>query len=174
MLESTSTQCHNRWLDSAHLKRPINCTVCPTDRVFSWEVIENETKFVVMCDSGISVPCHRMQEEASWNRRVTMPNCRAGDVERVKTLLSNRVDVNARIRSGWTPLHKAARRGYTNLVKPLLAKGADTNAKTKKGQTALDCARAVNHTDIVELLSCDGANVNAGSRHDHNCSTIRP
>jgi len=82
------------------------------------------------------------------------------------------MNVNAMTLSGWTPLHYAARRGYTNVVKLLLAKSADVSAKDKNGRTALDYARTAGHADVVELLR--GANIHAEKRNGDSSSTIRP
>ena len=80
----------------------------------------------------------------------------ANDIEKVKALLSNGADVNARNKMGDTPLHVAA----TEL---LLAKGADVNGKSEDGMTPMHAAAASNSEDVAELLLAKGANVNAKS-----------
>jgi hypothetical protein len=56
-------------------------------------------------------------------------------------LIARGADVNARERSGCTPLHIAAYRGYAEAVKVLLAHGADPTLKCADGQTPLAYAR---------------------------------
>jgi ankyrin repeat protein len=54
-----------------------------------------------------------------------------GDVEKVKKLLKEGADVNAKGKYGYTPLHKAAFYRYIEIVKLLIENGANVNA-TKK------------------------------------------
>lgn len=50
--------------------------------------------------------------------------CRNGDLEKVKELVKNGVDVNVKNFKGKTALHRAARYGYSEIVKYLKSKGA--------------------------------------------------
>jgi len=52
-----------------------------------------------------------------------------GDLEKVKKLLDEGEDVNARDDYGRTPLHYASIYGIVDVVKFLVEKGADINAK---------------------------------------------
>jgi hypothetical protein len=61
----------------------------------------------------------------------------------VRLLIAKGADVNAKGRSGWTPLHFAANGGHREVAKLLIAKGADLNAKTSDGVTPLDWAEDV-------------------------------
>ena len=87
-----------------------------------------------------------------------------GDLKKVKRLLNEGADVNAKDEDGWTPLHWAAYYGHLNVVKLLVDRGADVNAKSKAGETPLHWAAANGHLDVVEFLVDRGADVNAKSK----------
>jgi len=75
---------------------------------------------------------------------------RNGDEEMVKLLLEHGADVDARDRSGYSPLHAAASGAVCydreraaralKTVELLLSFGAEVNAQTRHGLTPLDCA----------------------------------
>jgi len=48
--------------------------------------------------------------------------------------------VNAKTKTGWTPLHNAATQDDKEIAELLIAKGADVNAKDDDGETPLDQA----------------------------------
>lgn len=66
----------------------------------------------------------------------------AGHKGVVRDLFARRPDVNARDKTGATPLHLAAAGGHAEVVGLLLTKGADVNAKDKEGRTARDAAKS--------------------------------
>jgi len=78
---------------------------------------------------------------------------RDGNIEAVKQHLVAGTDVNAKDKSGRTPLHHAANKEVAEL---LIAKGADVNAKRDYGWTPLMEATASGHKEIVELLRKHG------------------
>ena len=54
---------------------------------------------------------------------------------------------------GFTPLHWAARKGYTRLVRTLVETGkASTNVRSADGATPLHCAALAGNADIVHFL----------------------
>ena len=86
-----------------------------------------------------------------------------GDSVRVKELLENGADVNAK--NNYTALHWSAYWGHTEVVRVLLEHGADINAKNNYGETVLHNSAWNGHTDIVGALLEHGANVNAKNNY---------
>ena len=87
-----------------------------------------------------------------------------GNVDAVKTALSQGADVNVR-KGGWTVLMRVIGEGHTEIAQLLLASAADPNAKGFKGETALTIAAEHGHTEIVKSLLTKGAEVNAKTEH---------
>jgi ankyrin repeat protein len=83
-----------------------------------------------------------------------------GDVEKVKKLLKEGADVNAKDKYDMTPLHSAARNGHIEVVKLLIEKGAYVNANDKNGWTPLHFAAFSGHIEVVMLLLEHGADPN--------------
>lgn len=52
-----------------------------------------------------------------------------GSLELVQLLVERGADVNATSKNGWTPLHRAASKGFTNVCEYLIAMGADLKAQ---------------------------------------------
>jgi len=83
---------------------------------------------------------------------------RKSDIEKVKTLLAQGADVNAKSRYGATPLFFACDRSNTEMVKLLLEKGADPNVQdTFYKATPLGWALGKNNPDIIRMLIEKGA-----------------
>jgi hypothetical protein len=87
---------------------------------------------------------------------------RKGDPERVKALLAQGADVNAKSPYGATSLFFAADRGNLEVIKILLDHGANVNVKdTFYGATALTWATGKERWDVIKLLLGKGATVGA-------------
>lgn len=65
---------------------------------------------------------------------------------------------NIGARSGWTPLHLAARRAYPGIVQLLLERGASVDARALDGTTPL---HVVGSLEVFQALRAAGANVHA-------------
>jgi len=98
---------------------------------------------------------------------------KAGDLQKVKQLLSSGIDINEKdksgiIQSGNTPLHDAAYYGRTEVVELLIRKGADVNAKAGlSGETPLFSAANTynaNSIKIVKLLIQKGADIKVNNK----------
>ena len=107
-------------------------------------------------------------EGSSIHKFMKQPNIHEaaaeGNIRRVKQHLVEGVNVNAKFKDGWTPLHMAAEGGHREIVDLLIAKGADINATAGAGDgvgwTPLHEAAEGGHKKVVELLIQKGANIN--------------
>jgi len=60
------------------------------------------------------------------------------------------IDINARDKDGWTPLHYACAREKTAVVKMLIERGADLNAPDNEGVTPLHRAMIDRSDDVID------------------------
>ena len=84
---------------------------------------------------------------------------RYGDVERLRRLLDDGADVNARDRYHQTALMLAAQGGHASVVRLLIERGADLDVAAKFSLTALMLAVIGGHTEAVRLLVAAGADL---------------
>ena len=97
----------------------------------------------------------RLIEASAYDE--TLPAaCRDGDLELARLLLSAGADVNARDKSGETPLHRAAEEGRTDVVRLLPEAGADSEVADAGGCLAADVAQEHGFAAIVDLLHAYG------------------
>ena len=74
------------------------------------------------------------------------------DIEGVKKLIADGVDINIQSKNGYTALIIASYHGYTEIVKILFEEGADINIQNNEGDTALTHAEKQGHVEIVKIL----------------------
>ena len=82
------------------------------------------------------------------------------DIDLVRQLLDNGIDINVRDDTGNTTLARASLNGHIEIVKLLLDRGADINSIDENGWTSLMLASSNRYTEIVKLLLEKGADPN--------------
>jgi ankyrin repeat protein len=89
-----------------------------------------------------------------------------GDIEKVKELLDEGVDVNSRGHDGRTALMEAAYAGHKEMAKLLLDKGANFGMKKNDGATPLSFAQGGKFTEIINMINQAADLINASSKGD--------
>lgn len=83
-----------------------------------------------------------------------------GQLETVRKMLDQGVDVNSTTKYDNTPLMRSSFRGYADVTRLLLERGANVNSENASGNTALIVAASAGQSEVVGiLLDCD-ADVN--------------
>jgi len=95
-----------------------------------------------------------------------------GDIEKVKSFLSDGVDINSRNRQNWTPLHTAINQKNKEIIQLFLDKNADVNLLSNQGETPMHFAVKSGQKDIVELLIAKGADVNIVDIRSENALSL--
>ena len=85
------------------------------------------------------------------------------DLDKMRALGAENVDVNAAGVKGRTALHIAAFANDIEFVKSLIAAGANVNAVDNYGYTTLLLAAFYGHAEVAKMLIAAGANVNLAS-----------
>jgi len=65
--------------------------------------------------------------------------CKSGKIDVALRLLKRDVDVNAKDKDGYTPLHAACLNNHVDIVRLLLEHGADVNMSGPRSQSPLHC-----------------------------------
>ena len=97
---------------------------------------------------------------AAGNSLPLIDAVKAGNVESVRTLIKQRVDVNAASPDGTTALHWAVKSNSRELAQLLIAAGAKANAANRYGVTPLTLAATNGSGALVGALLKAGANPN--------------
>lgn len=96
-----------------------------------------------------------------------------GNIEQVRTAISNGFDVNASINDlGWTALHAAVMFGKDNIGLLLIENHADIDAQDHSGQTPLCLAVQSGRSYAVDYLINNGANKDIMNNDGENALSI--
>jgi uncharacterized protein len=95
-----------------------------------------------------------------------------GDVNAVRAIVAQKVDVNAQDADGSTALHWAAQRDDLAMVDALLAAGANVKAKTRYNVTPLSLACTNGDAKLVDRLLKAGADANDRSEEGQTALMI--
>lgn len=102
--------------------------------------------------------------QADKNVEALFEAATAGREKRVRTLLDEGCDVNARDDRGRTILHIAAMRGHNELVDMLIARGATVDVQDLNGDTPFSLATAANSNGTMRALIRGGASPDIARR----------
>ncbi|MEW5800010.1 MAG: ankyrin repeat domain-containing protein [Bacteroidota bacterium] len=91
--------------------------------------------------------------------------CESGDINTVKRLIPDLVDIDKKNSKGWSGLIMAAFNGHVDIVSVLIDNGANVNDKNYNGTTvfmyAKDSVLRTKDYRILDLLIERGADINA-------------
>lgn len=99
--------------------------------------------------------------EAAARRVALIDAVKNGNVATVKTLLAQKVDVNAAEADGTTALHWAAHIGNAPMADLLIKAGANVKLATRAGATPFSLACNKGNAGVIELLLAKGEDPNA-------------
>ncbi|XP_045467946.1 BRCA1-associated RING domain protein 1-like [Harmonia axyridis] len=83
--------------------------------------------------------------------------CKRRNVEEVKKLIKENIDINSKDYACWTPLHEAVQVGSIDIIKELLSNGALINSPGEFYVTPLHKAVIMENVEVVKLLIENGA-----------------
>ena len=95
-----------------------------------------------------------------------------GNVEKVKRLLTQGMDVNSLSSFGYTPLHISAGLDKRRVTKLLVINGAKINARDLSGRTPLHLSARRGHLSMVKFLLSQGANPSIRDRSNRTPADI--
>lgn len=90
------------------------------------------------------------------------------DMDQVKALIKNGVNLNILSKSGLSPLHVAAIENRLNILEYLIENRADINIFSNENKTPLDYAIESGHLEIIKALNAKGA------KTQHTCLYCNP
>lgn len=108
----------------------------------------------LLCPPGPRVKrTAKLTEEEEMNEDFLRKHCAEGNLNNVKELIAEGVNVNARARAaGATPMICAAVKGKLDAMKLLWEAGADPHLANGQLSTPILCAAQWNHIDVVRFL----------------------
>ena len=94
-------------------------------------------------------------------------------VRLIMARIGDQVNVNARSRSGTTPLMYAVQNGHTAVVEVLLDHGSDVNLANQRGETPLMAAAGHGRLDVARLIMARmGHHVNVNARNNAGATAL--
>src|SRR4051812_38051891 len=111
-----------------------------------------------------SLQLSRDESQALMGRthdKLLLGAARRGNIGRIRRLLDEGAEVNARGDFGYTPLVHASMSGHRDAIRIVLDAGADPSIRTDDGGTALYWVASAGHEDVVRLLLDRGSDANA-------------
>ena len=105
-----------------------------------------------------------------------------GDIDTIKGMIANGVDLDISDVKGRTALMAASLKGQLEIVKFLVQSGAKVESASTDGLTAIDLARKAGNTDIIRYLGSsndtdkifEGPNENSESVSENNAKNLEP
>jgi uncharacterized protein len=88
----------------------------------------------------------------------------SGNYAEMEKFLNMGADINARDKSGMTPLIWAAVKGHAHATQILIERGAEVNERNAQGDSPLMWAAVMGHEQVVELILENNPDVNARSK----------
>jgi L-lactate utilization protein LutB len=93
--------------------------------------------------------CRRSTSALAIMTRALHDAAAAGDVVKVRKLVAEGADIEARASDGTKPIHRAAHAGQVEAIQVLIELGADKEARTIDGGRPLHCAADHGHVEAV-------------------------
>jgi ankyrin repeat protein len=100
------------------------------------------------------------EKEERKNKLALVIHAENCNLEKVKQLLSEGVNINCYDDFRMTPLHKSAEKGCLEVAEYLLENGAEVDSRDFVFQTPLFLAVEKNHLEMAKLLIKNGADIN--------------
>jgi ankyrin repeat protein len=110
--------------------------------------------------------CDAFKNDVKSNFEISWPSpenvaAHNGDVETIRALADQGVDLDVGDIYGSTPLHMAAYAGQVDMIRVLIELGATIDVCTADGDTPLYVASCKGHVDTIEVLAELGGDVNS-------------
>ena len=131
------------------------------DLVRSYCVEGEWERFAPFFCSSLEKPLHVPVKVTEQGETPLHVAARTGDVEAIRALLRNGVDLNARRDDGRSPLSGALWSGHTEIARMLLSVGTDPNAGDDVGEAPLHIAAKMGDEEATRALLRHGADPNA-------------
>uniref|UniRef100_H2YAG8 BRCA1-associated RING domain protein 1 n=1 Tax=Ciona savignyi TaxID=51511 RepID=H2YAG8_CIOSA len=167
-----------------------DCSICPVCKIPSWANDQRENKPLQMISSICAelqstitkqqtTDCLDKQIKTSDTlqnpnvlRNKATPQRKSLNLDELRLLLKEGLDVNAKDHAGWTALHEACNRGFTDVVEVLVTAGAYINIPGYENETPLMDAVANNRFETVKFLLKSCADINLRSLKGQTAVTI--